>query len=1091
MALTILVLAPMLATGRAEAPFAWLTRSDRTGSASPVGPGGSPSGTSSTAPLGPLFDALGDRRPVEPRLTGSSAHAPCQAPPADPDDLIPLPRCSPLPEPGTEAFRSLTRASTTLLAGDRTGASPDLLHARGLWHLLWPEQDGAPDRAVEALETAALRTPDDGPKRARILSDLAAAYLIRAAVQDRPLDLIQAMDAADRALEADPDLPEARFNHALALEKLWLRTPAKTAWETYLDADSASSWAAEALRRHKILNEPTVLEAWEIDRPLLSRAAADGDTDTVRTLVLRYAAPARDWIEEELLPAWGEAVLAGDPPEAERTLRVARSVARVLAAEIGEHMPADAVRAIDESNPATRTSLAEGHVLFGRGMGHYNRQDCTAASAAFRGSGRSFLDVRSPFVVRTILQQEICAYYEDPAATITALQGLRSEYPLDRHPTLDGRIRWMLGLSEWSRGQPTAAETQFAAGLEPLLEIQDPGAGALLSDLGSTADAAGDAQAAWNRRLAGLSILAQHGEPKRLYNALHAVVTTLVQEGLPQLAVHFEGELLAVAETWGEPAPLADAHLTRARTYLDLGRSEDAVADFGAARSLTDEVPRGDLRRRFEADLLAGMGEARRRSEPETAEEMLSLALESYRATGHLLEVPRILVARAENRATLGRVEEAETDLLEAIDEIERGTEASEAGLQHFEDTRYVRRIYGAMARFQIDHRNHPGAALRWFDRLHSRGLRTTRESPRGAHRVASPPLVGRLPDGVTAVEYGVFEDRLALWILRDELITIMHPLPASELARRVDSLRAAIETRDTETAIRDLAGPLFDTLVRPAVRVSKPGDTLLLVLDGALHRLPFAALWNSQESEYLTESHPLVRATSLHRVLLRQDRPPRSSPDPRALSILAVGTSAFDRSRHPELPLLPHAEAEVQMVSAPYASAELMIGPQATRRGVLAALARHPDVVHLASHAVLGRTRTELLLAPSEDATDRSSLTGDDLARLDLSRTDLLFLSGCRTASVLFARGSEGGVPRLLRQVEGPAVVANLWSVADEPTGELARAFHLHYAEERDAARALQHTQAALIRGAIDSRAHPVHWAGWIVHDNEGAPDE
>jgi tetratricopeptide (TPR) repeat protein len=104
---------------------------------------------------------------------------------------------------------------------------------------------GDVERAVPALEDAAADVTTD----ARLLSDLSAAYLVRAARRNDTADLVLARTAAEGALRIDGRLPEALFNRALALERLSLIDEARQAWEDYLKVDASSGWASEAFSR--------------------------------------------------------------------------------------------------------------------------------------------------------------------------------------------------------------------------------------------------------------------------------------------------------------------------------------------------------------------------------------------------------------------------------------------------------------------------------------------------------------------------------------------------------------------------------------------------------------------------------------------------------------------------------------------------------------------------------------------------------------------------------------------------------------------------------------------------------------------------
>ena len=119
--------------------------------------------------------------------------------------------------------------------------SPEALGALGVTYLV----SGDAAAAVKALESASAQKPDD----ARLLSDLAAAYLVRAKQADEPADIPKALEAAERAIVLPDAPPEAYFNRALALEGLHLVDAARKAWQDYLDRDSSSAWADEA-RQH-------------------------------------------------------------------------------------------------------------------------------------------------------------------------------------------------------------------------------------------------------------------------------------------------------------------------------------------------------------------------------------------------------------------------------------------------------------------------------------------------------------------------------------------------------------------------------------------------------------------------------------------------------------------------------------------------------------------------------------------------------------------------------------------------------------------------------------------------------------------------
>ncbi len=191
-------------------------------------------GSNAQPQLDALVAAVGTDRSIEPRLTGGFAHGPLRG-------ALRGALRTPLVSPDVTDCCGRHRER----AGAQISASAD--HARGVAALVL----GDTDTAIVALERAAEREPTN----ARILSDLAAAYLVRAAVTSSPDDVSRALAMANRAVTVDRSLAEAWFNRALALERLGMGVEARDAWQGYLTIDDRSGWADEA-RTHLRTDSP-------------------------------------------------------------------------------------------------------------------------------------------------------------------------------------------------------------------------------------------------------------------------------------------------------------------------------------------------------------------------------------------------------------------------------------------------------------------------------------------------------------------------------------------------------------------------------------------------------------------------------------------------------------------------------------------------------------------------------------------------------------------------------------------------------------------------------------------------------------------
>jgi tetratricopeptide (TPR) repeat protein len=176
-----------------------------------------------------LVTAVGTARTFEPRLTGGFAYAPVRGPVRGANDisLSPDVRIA-IAEIEKQYAAKPVAATAAIISGDT-------------------------NRAIDILEANAQLRPTD----AKILSDLAAAYLARAARSNSTDDASRALAAANRALEIDRLMPEALFNRALALQMSGATGDARIAWQAYLTIDDKSGWADEARARLRILsNQP-------------------------------------------------------------------------------------------------------------------------------------------------------------------------------------------------------------------------------------------------------------------------------------------------------------------------------------------------------------------------------------------------------------------------------------------------------------------------------------------------------------------------------------------------------------------------------------------------------------------------------------------------------------------------------------------------------------------------------------------------------------------------------------------------------------------------------------------------------------------
>lgn len=185
-----------------------------------------------------LVEEVGERRFFEARLTGGFHHGPLvgvkRAARSDSSDQWGvLGRALEIRDTtkGAPSRKTGRALATAHLFYSKTGifkADPDNVDPRG----------AEVNLAVGILEGLVREHPQD----ARLQSDLAAAYLVRAEGSGPGDDARKALDAADAAVRLDPSLREAYFNRALALESLQRTGEARKAWEEYRSAFPGDEW---------------------------------------------------------------------------------------------------------------------------------------------------------------------------------------------------------------------------------------------------------------------------------------------------------------------------------------------------------------------------------------------------------------------------------------------------------------------------------------------------------------------------------------------------------------------------------------------------------------------------------------------------------------------------------------------------------------------------------------------------------------------------------------------------------------------------------------------------------------------------------
>ncbi len=360
------------------------------------------------------------------------------------------------------------------------------------------------------------------------------------------------------------------------------------------------------------------------------------------------------------------------------------------------------------------------------------------------------------------------------------------------------------------------------------------------------------------------------------------------------------------------------------------------------------------------------------------------------------------------------------------------------------------------------------------------------------------------LDAGTLLLSYSIGEERSLLFAVGpDDSALEVFALAAGEdwMRGAVEDLREALARgqfdRRSEKVL-DRGRRLSERLLAPVAGRIERAERLLILADGPLHSLPFAALTDPGSIDgrrYLIESKPIhlaASATVFARIQHERRKrravrlaafgdpqvptnQPLDNPDTRLRSVL----------RGFELTPLPATRAEVEGLRRLYPeTSRVYLGAEATE-GRLKAVDSETTHLHIASHGILdNRSPLDSALVFSiperwREGEDNGLLQAWEIfeqVRLD---ADLVTLSACDTGlgKVL---GGEGllGLTRAFQYAGARSVFASLWSVSDTSTGELMQRFYGYLKAGESKAEALRSAQLDLLRSP--ERSHPFHWAGF-----------
>lgn len=344
-----------------------------------------------------------------------------------------------------------------------------------------------------------------------------------------------------------------------------------------------------------------------------------------------------------------------------------------------------------------------------------------------------------------------------------------------------------------------------------------------------------------------------------------------------------------------------------------------------------------------------------------------------------------------------------------------------------------------------------------------------------------------------------VGEDRYRVFLTTPTVqVDGKYEIKAADLNKKVFAFRDALQNPKVDP--RPLGKELYDILIKPIEKdlQAAGAQTLVWSLDGTLRYIPLAAL-SADGKSYLVEQYRNVIITPTTRQNLSS-----TITDWRALGLGVSQPEAVTDPDDPEKKKridfggLPGTKVELsKIVRNEHAQNEtgVLIGKRFldekfTAQTLIDALAEETKggkakytVIHFASHFRLGNkwSNSFLLLGNGQILTLEEIGNSPNIR---FGNVEIVTLSACNTAFADETNGKEvDSLAEVIQTKGGKAILATLWSVADESTSLLMSEFYRlrNKGPNLTKAEAMQLAQRAMLRGRYKARETPL-WRGPVV---------
>ena len=1033
-----------------------------------------------------LNDAYKAGRPIESRITDFD-YAPLKNTRGDNAD-------------NTDKIQ-LSRAEKNLLDAAADNPTAENLHALSRFFLA----ERKFDEALKQLEKAEKLAPEN----TRILCDLGTAWAeigrLTTADEDRGKRLkalATSLDKYENALKINPQFNDAAFNRALALESLNLPNQTEKAWNAYLELDNNSGWAEEA-RRH--LQSLDTKKARNFSADELQIAFLDAFRQKNDAEAWKIVSQNRELITGKYLPQ-KLAMSATQNAENREISDALKYLGELEKTRNNDYFASEIAAFYSDSPPEKIELLKKAQKAMQDGYGLCEKGAFEEAAKKFTAAREIFLQAGDLAEANTISQYFIAyaLYVSDRRKEAVALFRQIDEFTSEKNYRWLNLMNfyWLTGGQEFlAEISKTEVKNEYEKSLAEAQEMEDSYlTQQFLLNLASRSDSVRreNEKLGFLQKLFEISNTPKASLRQKVRNFGYGL-EMLLDTNLNAFSQAVAVETVELTKQTDDTLFPIYAQINAGVVFTQNGNFDEARKWLLTAKQNAETVSEESARKDAVAKTLLKLGHLERKIGN------FSQAAEDYKEASGILETTatpvflyelqksQLLTYQALNNdaeverqipAVLSLAEKNRTQILE---EQERNSFFDNEQTIYDIAVEHEFRQGRNEKAFEYAEISNSRSLLDWLKKgasvvrrqKHTEVLFDSSTEPFSLEKIRA-----EMPANVQILQYTVLENRVLIWVISKEKISVLpSEIESPALREKIENYLKLLQSNDREkqAGAQNLSAELYNLLISPVLPLLDPAKEICLIPNKSLFYLPFAALISTNGTPFLQDFTIFYAPSASVFIICTENA--RKKSDSSNETLLSVGNPAFDREAFQDLPNLPAAESEARDIGKFYESSSVLINSDATREKFENSF-KNADIVHFAGHYLVDNNSPmdSCLLLAKTTKNEKGVLSNAELAGEKLLRTKLVVLSACQTGVENYYKG-EGliGLSRTFLASGVPLVVASQWQVDSDATAELMKNFHRYRRQENlPTAVALRRAQIDMLK-SDESRFHsPYFWAAF-----------